>query len=133
MNYKVQKNLFHHTSSLLKGVCPDSTVEVLCWCQPQGHGSRRGSGQNLTVEEHPIHPVVKSSNILIIISLSLSCVISAVPHFPAFPVLISHHVIICSYCPPPPGCLRDGRRRRTVKGGLISSITTAGQPPGHVH
>ncbi|XP_057204750.1 E3 ubiquitin-protein ligase NEDD4-like [Triplophysa rosa] len=25
---------------------------------PQGHGSRRGSGQNLTVEEHPIHPVL---------------------------------------------------------------------------
>ncbi|XP_067275213.1 E3 ubiquitin-protein ligase NEDD4 isoform X1 [Pseudorasbora parva] len=25
---------------------------------PQGHGSRRGSGQNLTVEEHPVHPVL---------------------------------------------------------------------------
>ncbi|XP_073671886.1 E3 ubiquitin-protein ligase NEDD4 isoform X2 [Paramisgurnus dabryanus] len=25
---------------------------------PQGHGSRRGSGQNLTAEEHPIHPVI---------------------------------------------------------------------------
>ncbi|ROJ29158.1 E3 ubiquitin-protein ligase NEDD4 [Anabarilius grahami] len=25
---------------------------------PQGHGSRRGSGQTLTVEEHPVHPVL---------------------------------------------------------------------------
>ncbi|KAI2653321.1 E3 ubiquitin-protein ligase NEDD4 [Labeo rohita] len=26
--------------------------------EPQGHGSRRGSGQTLTVEEHPVHPVL---------------------------------------------------------------------------
>uniref|UniRef100_A0A673MWF3 HECT-type E3 ubiquitin transferase n=1 Tax=Sinocyclocheilus rhinocerous TaxID=307959 RepID=A0A673MWF3_9TELE len=31
---------------------------TLCFYQPQGHGSRRGSGQTLTVEEHPVHPVL---------------------------------------------------------------------------
>ncbi|XP_056622354.1 E3 ubiquitin-protein ligase NEDD4 isoform X1 [Triplophysa dalaica] len=28
-----------------------------------GHGSRRGSGQNLTVEEHPIHPVLLPTSV----------------------------------------------------------------------
>uniref|UniRef100_A0A673JQY5 E3 ubiquitin-protein ligase NEDD4-like n=1 Tax=Sinocyclocheilus rhinocerous TaxID=307959 RepID=A0A673JQY5_9TELE len=38
----------------------ESPEGALCFHQPQGHGSRRGSGQTLTVEEHPVHPVVRA-------------------------------------------------------------------------
>ncbi|XP_073786233.1 E3 ubiquitin-protein ligase NEDD4 isoform X2 [Danio rerio] len=53
---------------------PHSPMEISTFCEefnrlqatndrrtsltPQGHGSRRGSGQTLTMEEHPVHPVL---------------------------------------------------------------------------
>ncbi|TRY90153.1 hypothetical protein DNTS_033341 [Danionella cerebrum] len=46
---------------------PHSPMEIPGFCEdfnrrtsltPQGHGSRRGSAQTLTLEEHPVHPVL---------------------------------------------------------------------------